>query len=122
MKHDFRYKFSRFSYPMVNIKQRIVYHSPTGFNWGYDGSGSADLALNVLDDALRRLKWPGRKITVGQVKCYELAWALHQDFKWHFIAQLPYQGGEIALSEICEWLEKYSHSFREYRQQQGGAV
>lgn len=32
------------------LRQRIVYHSPTGFEWGYAGSGPADLALNILAD------------------------------------------------------------------------
>lgn len=32
------------------LRQRIVYHSPTGFEWGYPGSGPADLALNILAD------------------------------------------------------------------------
>ena len=26
----------------------IADHSPDGFNWGYDGSGSAQLALGIL--------------------------------------------------------------------------
>lgn len=33
------------------LRHRIVYHSPTGFEWGYAGSGPADLALNILADA-----------------------------------------------------------------------
>jgi hypothetical protein len=32
----------------TNVPQRIVQHSPTGFAWGYGGSGPADLALNIL--------------------------------------------------------------------------
>ena len=32
----------------VNIPQRIRYHSPSGIEWGYGGSGPADLALNIL--------------------------------------------------------------------------
>ena len=30
------------------ISQEWVWHSPTGFEWGYGGSGPADLALNIL--------------------------------------------------------------------------
>ena len=30
------------------IRQAWVWHSPTGFEWGYGGSGPADLALNIL--------------------------------------------------------------------------
>ncbi|MBT9252140.1 MAG: hypothetical protein KM296_00220 [Brockia lithotrophica] len=29
-------------------------HSPTGFEWGYGGSGPADLALSILHDYLNR--------------------------------------------------------------------
>jgi hypothetical protein len=32
----------------VNIPHSIIYHSPCGFEWGYGGSGPADLALNIL--------------------------------------------------------------------------
>jgi hypothetical protein len=42
-----------------NINQAIVYHSPTGMEWGYNGSGPADFALNILnlflpDDGLEK--------------------------------------------------------------------
>ena len=30
------------------IRQSWVWHSPTGFEWSYGGSGPADLALNIL--------------------------------------------------------------------------
>lgn len=36
------------------LKHR-VHHSPTGFEWGYGGSGPADLALSILWD------WMGRE-------------------------------------------------------------
>jgi len=49
-------------------------HSPTGFEWGYDGSGLAQLALAILADHLSD---------------DELAVALHQSFKWAVIAKLP---------------------------------
>ena len=28
--------------------RHVVLHSPTGFGWGYGGSGPADLALSIL--------------------------------------------------------------------------
>ena len=37
-----------------------VYHSPTGFNWGYGGSGPADLARSILWDFLG--KEPSREL------------------------------------------------------------
>jgi hypothetical protein len=32
--------------------RHVVKHSPSGFSWGYGGSGPADLALSILVDAL----------------------------------------------------------------------
>jgi hypothetical protein len=49
-------------------------HSPTGFEWGYGGSGPAQLALALLAHALDD---------------DELALRLHQRFKWKAIAPIP---------------------------------
>lgn len=48
-------------------------HSPTGLNWGYGGSGPAQLALALLADVLNN---------------DELAVRLHQDFKFSVVANL----------------------------------
>lgn len=32
--------------------RHVVKHSPTGFQWGYGGSGPADLALSILHDCI----------------------------------------------------------------------
>lgn len=53
---------------------KICKHSPGGFNWGYGGSGPAQLALAILLDYL------GDKAK---------AFHLHQEFKWKIIAPLP---------------------------------
>lgn len=50
--------------------QKIRNHSPDGFNWGYGGSGPAQLALAVV------LKLTGKPDG-------------YQDFKWNHIAKLP---------------------------------
>jgi len=34
------------------LRLDLVNHSPTGFEWGYGGSGPAQLALAILADAL----------------------------------------------------------------------
>ena len=39
---------------VVNVPVRVMHHSPSGIEWGYAGSGPADLALNILDLYLRR--------------------------------------------------------------------
>lgn len=76
--------------PVTNVTQRIVDRSPDGFEWGYGGSGPADLALNILSLVL-----PKRK-----------AYELHQDFKWEFIATMPEKGGIIKKEDIIDWIEE----------------
>lgn len=50
--------------------QKIHNHSPDGFNWGYGGSGPAQLALAII------LKLTGKPDG-------------YQDFKWNVIAKIP---------------------------------
>jgi hypothetical protein len=33
----------------TNVPHLVTYHSPSGFAWGYGGSGPADLALTILE-------------------------------------------------------------------------
>ena len=63
--------------------QKVWNHSPDGFNWGYGGSGPAQLALAILLEA-----------EVPKQRAIEL----HQPFKWKFIAPLP--AGEPFCIEI----------------------
>lgn len=66
--------------------QKVRNHSPDGFNWGYGGSGPAQLALAllllVLDDKT--------------ALCY------YQDFKMNVIALLPQADFEIEI-DPHEW-------------------
>jgi hypothetical protein len=52
----------------------LVNHSPTGFCWGYAGSGPAQLALAILSDYLK----DDKKVL-----------NLYQDFKSRVIVHLP---------------------------------
>lgn len=71
------------------LPQRYVVHSPTGFEWGYGGSGPADLALNVLG-----LFLPAPE-----------AWRLHQDFKRDVVAGVDRdRGGVITATEVRDWI------------------
>jgi len=74
----------------TNVPRRIIKHSPTGFGWGYGGSGPADFALNILS------------IFIGQ----EEAERYYQDFKFEVVAKLPYEGGTIKYEDILNWIEK----------------
>jgi Family of unknown function (DUF6166) len=71
--------------PRRSLKVRN--HSPTGFAWGYAGSGPAQLALAVLLEA-------------GVPK--EKAETLHQAFKSEYIAALP-QGDFKLDVDVAEW-------------------
>lgn len=75
-------------------------HSPTGFEWGYAGSGPAQLALAILAhewDDERAERW-------------------YQLFKMHFIAPLKQnEGWKITSEDIARWektLEGYRDSVR----------
>lgn len=55
------------------LSQQIRNHSPDGFNWGYGGSGPAQLALAILLEYLP----------------VKYATKLYQDFNFKFVASLP---------------------------------
>lgn len=69
---------------------KVFNHSPDGFEFGYGGSGPAQLALAIL------LRFFGDED--------ERAVALHQDFKWKFISGQRGDGFEISAAEIAEWV------------------
>ena len=66
----------------------VVRHSPTGIEWGYVGSGPADLARSVLlaltDEAT--------------------ADRLYQRFKSECIARLSFVGGVLRAAEVRAWV------------------
>ena len=86
----------------------IPYHSPTGFEWGYGGSGPADLALAILahylgeQEAVRRCLERGDRDEENK----PLSLRLHQDFKWAIVARLPREGWRLTGAEIAAWLRE----------------
>lgn len=68
---------------------KLFNHSPDGFQWGYQGSGCAQLALAILLD-----------LTNDK----DLSVRLHQEFKRHFIATAS-KKLVITEPEIIEWLK-----------------
>ena len=64
-------------------------HSETGFEWGYGGSGPAQLALALLADHLSD---------------DDEAVRLHQGFKFAVVAKLPHAGWTLASVQIAEAL------------------
>lgn len=69
--------------------QALHNHSPTGFNWGYSGSGPAQLALGILLDFTRD------KNTAMQH---------YQSFKWAFISRCDWNTFKLTGQQILNWL------------------
>ena len=68
--------------------QDVYNHSPDGFNWGYGGSGPAQLALAILLDVTRDP---------------EIAQKYHQEFKWEFVATWG-ESWSIDDVQVSNWL------------------
>lgn len=75
--------------------RHIVCHSPTGFEWGYGGSGPADLSLSILADFL------GNE---------ELAKDLKGAFKWHIVAKLPRMAWILAGDILHRFIEAQGYA------------
>lgn len=71
--------------------QKVWNHSPDGFQWGYGGSGPAQLALAILLD-----------VTGDEA----LSVRLHQDFKRDKIAQLE-DSFVLTEDEVRDWLAEH---------------
>ena len=72
--------------------QSVYNHSPDGFNWGYGGSGPAQLALAIM---LALTNSPSD----------------YQQFKWDVIAQLPEADFEIRFWKEGNRWRWCPHSF-----------
>lgn len=71
--------------------QAVRNHSPDGFNFGYGGSGPAQLALAILLDYIGK---PPHA-------------ALYQAFKFKFIGSMPEPGGVITAGQIEDFCQQY---------------
>ncbi len=74
----------------LELRHDLRNHSPTGAEWGYGGSGPAQLALGLLADAL------------GE----ELALRHYQLFKREIVAGFEQQGWILTQAEIRCWIAK----------------
>jgi len=88
----------------TNVPHLVMHHSPDGFEFGYPGSGPADLALNILEAVLSLQGYVGERVELWDGDCWRLAWRLHQRLKWHFLAGLPSAGAVIPLATVVSWI------------------
>jgi hypothetical protein len=112
------------TYPLPLYAQ-IRNHSPSGFEFGYNGSGPAQLALAILADLFGpahspatcefcgspMIAWqcqePGCAYKATQAEIYATAYHLYQHFKRDIICRLVGPVHKITSSDIQHWL---SHS------------
>jgi len=67
----------------------LANHSPSGFAWGYGGSGPAQLAIAILADC------------IGPINAI---W-FYQDFKWQVVCHWEvHKSWTITDADICAWL------------------
>jgi hypothetical protein len=73
--------------PAASLKIRD--HSPCGFNYGYGGSGPAQLALAIMLDFLDDA---------------DFAQSVYQQFKWAFVCAWQDDRAQITGEEIARWI------------------
>src|SRR6185295_16253649 len=71
----------------LNPRLDLWNHSPSGFEWGYGGSGPAQLALAILADHLTDDRQ---------------ALDIYQRFKWTIIAELPRKNDWKLTSQVID--------------------
>ena len=80
----------------LNPRLDLYNHSPTGFEWGYCGSGPAQLALAILADHLADDRQ---------------ALDVYQRFKWAVIVELPRKQGwtltSIVIDQMLQNIRNY---------------
>lgn len=93
---------------MLRMCCDIVNHSPTGPEWGYEGSGPAQLALALLLDYFGDEKLP-------------FVQDVYQHFKRDIIAELPKDEWTITAQTIESWFSRRKGEVLEVRCPKCGA-
>ncbi len=94
----------------VHPLPHVELHSPTGMEWGYPGSGPADLALSILADFFG--EEPAAVRAAGRTWHAEpsLAWLLHQTFKAEVVGHLTGSAWRLTGWDVQQWLDHSEHA------------
>lgn len=76
----------------IEVSLAIIRHSPTGFEWGYGGSGPAQSALAVLFDYTGDRDYSERH---------------HQAFKEEFLAKVNPTGWALRANQIDQFIASH---------------
>ena len=95
----------------TNVRHICERHSPDGFEFGYNGSGPADLALNILQNVLEVEGYQGEMVSDDRSDidgdCFVVALEHYQEFKEQFIATAPRNSySVIPYKRVIGWLEE----------------
>lgn len=93
----------------TNVPHLVVQHG-SDFSWGFEGSGCAELALNIIEFYLRRDNYKGETTELFEGSCFTLAWELHQRFKREFISTINQEGCcSIPALWIQNWIQRHTY-------------
>lgn len=96
------------TYPLP-LRLEIFNHSPTGFEWGYGGSGPAQLALAILVDHFSKTE---NIMTTLTPEDQERAVRLHQDFKARVVAGMPHEGFQLTGDQVERIVKELEGKFQ----------
>src|SRR5882757_2906596 len=74
----------------LNPRLDLWNHSPSGFEWGYGGSGPAQLALAILADHCS-----------NDTQAFDF----HHRFKWAVVAEFPHRSWTMTSDDIDRVLQ-----------------
>jgi hypothetical protein len=79
------------AFPLPHVER----HSPDGFEWGYEGSGPADLALSILAHVL------------GQPDPDKIPPGAYQQFKCDVVRRFGHTHWEIGRLAVLRWIDEH---------------
>lgn len=90
-----------------NIPFVVTHHSPTGWGWGYAGSGASDFALNCVQWLLTKINYDGdvSNNNFGKNYIFSECWKHYQAFKEQFVMVQKGKLFSVKTDIAIEWLQ-----------------
>lgn len=95
----------------LHLHLKYCNHSPTGYDWGYNGSGPAQLAFEILYKYFLEFRYA--KFAWHEKECAAEATRLHQLFKNEVISRLPRNVGGVYVIDAYQiqvFLEEHKNA------------
>lgn len=84
----------------LDARLDLANHSPTGFQWGYSGSGPAQLALAILSHHFNATGTGDDAMALER----------YQTFKSQVLAAIYLRRWELTTDQIVDWLRTYEEA------------